>query len=266
MKSLSSIIHSNCDKGRHVFWPPWHTAKRCVLCGCYNRLPVGDKTLTIDSNLLKWSTTASATSAGRLGMDTSTGYAHAYIEHNSSWMSRPLAHTEENGLWRQVFSTDLTSASTTQNITGCSGNTDDLYVLIARIKGYPGQTTTYYIRPNSIATNQTCTYLVSANGSVGSAAAGGMVVGASFAVAGQNVTETIMVVFHPSYSIGGNTVYRSYVSVAGGAPSDVTGTYAIISGGAWAETSTNITSFLFVSTWAMQAGTSFRLWKVENGT
>lgn len=259
--SLLGVLHKGCHQGKHVFWPPWHRSKRCLLCGCFDQLHVGPQSVTLANQLLTWSTSSSPTVEGELGLDRSLGRPRVYVNGGV----HPLAYLGESGIWTLIYSTDLTSATMSVNMSGLNGNSDELYVIIARVKGYAGGAATYSLRPNGFVANQRCTYVRNANNVWGSGTATILEVGRAQAVAGENVTLTFFIVLHSSYSTGGTTVFRSYFSFCGGSSQSVTGTYVSLYGGAWADPSTNMTSITFYSTWSMQIGSSFRMYRIENG-
>jgi len=258
--SLLDLVHKPCKEGKHLWWPPWHTTKSCLLCGRLNKLQAGSNTLYLQNNLVQWTSDGTPTDPDSIGMNTTNGRPKVYVDS----AVRELLHLQEGGLWTLKYSTDLTSASSAVSMTGLNGAADDLYVLIARIKGYSGAGVTYTIRPLGLTSNQVMVYMRSYGGTQGSGTqTTRLIVGTGYGDSGLYSATTIVVIFHPRYSVSSTTVFRSYASICGSGSTTTATTNAMVCGGCWYETTSNITNMSFNATWAMQAGSSFRLWKVN---
>jgi len=125
-----------CKKrGKHLWMWPWQQTKRCLLCGAFKNLHVGESSLTWSpdippvTDVLRWSSSESPTQAGDIGMSTVTGRPRSYI----SSASRDLVHYDEAMV--QIETINVAVPSQVINFTGLDGDIDIAYCLSGNFDG-----------------------------------------------------------------------------------------------------------------------------------
>jgi len=264
---IKEWIWKLCGDRGHLWMPPWAKVRRCAICGKFESLEVGEKSIRITpggADKLKWTGSGAAAAYGELGMDVSTGRPSVYTLHQPTSVAAEFDLVTEatEGYWENVYYNNITTATTSIDISDVSKD-DDFIIVMARIKGTTGSSATYRLLPNALTTNQTSTYLRVINGSASHGTSARLTIGTATGIASYNTSTLIKVVIHPAYSIedgaGPFTTYRSFFAVCGGAANNVSTATAFVSGGSWYAT-TALTSLRLESTTNMQPGTSVRAW------
>ncbi|MDO8598089.1 MAG: hypothetical protein Q7R45_15880, partial [Sulfuricaulis sp.] len=116
----------------HLFLWPWQNTKRCLFCGAFNELKVGQNTITTCpagvGDLFRWSATKAAVAAGDLGMNQTTGRPSAYVG-----AARDLAYTAELGSTLIETITVAGAAVASVTFSGLTGDTAKQYLLVSRV-------------------------------------------------------------------------------------------------------------------------------------
>lgn len=166
----------------------------------------------------------------------------------------------EGKTWRLIYETDVTSATTSVNVTGLDGNTDHTYRIIARIvNGFAGASD-FFIRPNSDSNtaNFGYSYILNDSGAVYAPASQTPSAGLNFATSA-SLNQTSLTEGTLSAKTG---LTRQFVNVIMAKSSGSGMNFAGVYGTVWNNTTSNISSLQFFSnqTNGIGAGSHIEIW------
>lgn len=76
-----------CKRFRHLWWAPWQETKRCLICGSFQNLTVGENSITSSpagvGDVIRWSANKAAMAAGDLGMNVTSGRGQLFVSGTS---------------------------------------------------------------------------------------------------------------------------------------------------------------------------------------
>lgn len=139
----------------HLWLWPWQRSRRCIKCGVFESLTVGQNSITLSpagvGDVIRWSATKAAVAAGDLGMNQTSGKPSAYIAAASAAVD--LVHEEQKGLWIPTDDSpqEIAAGTQTVNFTGLVGDTEKLYRLMFVIENDYAGNVQYTLRPNGAA-------------------------------------------------------------------------------------------------------------------
>lgn len=95
----------------HLWLWPWQKVRRCLFCGRFNMILVGENSITLSpagvGDVARWSATKNAVAEGDLGMDVATGLPNAFI----AGVLRNLPGLVQSGFAEVTVDTTTTSAT-----------------------------------------------------------------------------------------------------------------------------------------------------------